>query len=202
MATTTAGDTSNYPTSITIPSDGDGPGINAVDVTVGLEGLADRTAWLHSRFQATKQMVDLAHAEGDGPIYDSLSPPPGGAANLVSSAVAVAIGDLVEVSFTCNATLIRGTSVSHVCRLKLDRLVATIGASPSVDLPHTFRSMSAPAIAGAEFSAPLSITTAFAAASAGILALKAVFVTSGTEDAADEGLIGAWSVVTKVWRSF
>jgi hypothetical protein len=46
MPTTVAGDPNNYPTSITIPSDGDGPGIQAADVNVAFEALADRTAYL------------------------------------------------------------------------------------------------------------------------------------------------------------
>lgn len=46
MSSTLAGDPTNYPTLITIPSDGDGPGITAADVNVALEGLADRTAYL------------------------------------------------------------------------------------------------------------------------------------------------------------
>jgi hypothetical protein len=44
MATTYAGNAANYPTSVTIPSDGDGPGIKALDVNAAFEGLADRTA--------------------------------------------------------------------------------------------------------------------------------------------------------------
>lgn len=52
MSTTYAGNASNYPTSITIPSDGDGPGIKAADVNAALEGLADRTASLGATLQA------------------------------------------------------------------------------------------------------------------------------------------------------
>lgn len=49
MSTTYAGNPANYPTSITIPSDGDGPGIKAADVNAGFEGLADRTANITDR---------------------------------------------------------------------------------------------------------------------------------------------------------
>jgi hypothetical protein len=41
--------TSTYPASITIPSDGDGPGIKAADVNAAFEGLADRTTFLSDR---------------------------------------------------------------------------------------------------------------------------------------------------------
>lgn len=46
MSSTYAGNSANYPTSITIPSDGDT--INAASVNAALEGLADRTAALGS----------------------------------------------------------------------------------------------------------------------------------------------------------
>jgi hypothetical protein len=46
MSSTYDGDETNYPTSITVPSDGDGPGIKAADVNAAIEGLADRTAYL------------------------------------------------------------------------------------------------------------------------------------------------------------
>lgn len=58
MPTTEAGDPTNFPTAITIPSDGDGPGIKALDVNAGFEGLADRTAWL----KANSSNVDVANA--------------------------------------------------------------------------------------------------------------------------------------------
>jgi hypothetical protein len=47
MSTMVAGDSTNYPASITIPSDGDGP-IQAADVNVAFEALADRTAYVAS----------------------------------------------------------------------------------------------------------------------------------------------------------
>ncbi len=50
MSTTYAGNPSNNPTSITIPSDGDGPGIQAADVNVAFEGLADQIAHMRDRF--------------------------------------------------------------------------------------------------------------------------------------------------------
>lgn len=46
MSSTYAGNPANYPTSITIPSDGDVP--NAASVNAALEGLADRTAAIQS----------------------------------------------------------------------------------------------------------------------------------------------------------
>lgn len=48
MSSPYAGNPANYPASITRPSDGDGPGIKALDVNAALEGLADRTAYLNS----------------------------------------------------------------------------------------------------------------------------------------------------------
>jgi len=47
MSTTYAGDNTNYPTAITIPSDGDNK--PAASVNAALEGLADRTASLERR---------------------------------------------------------------------------------------------------------------------------------------------------------
>jgi hypothetical protein len=44
MSSTYAGDPTNYPTSITIPDDGDAR--TAASVNAAFEGLADRTAWL------------------------------------------------------------------------------------------------------------------------------------------------------------
>lgn len=49
MSDTVDGDEDNFPTSFDVPADGDGPGINAVDVNVGFEALADRTVWLKKR---------------------------------------------------------------------------------------------------------------------------------------------------------
>jgi hypothetical protein len=47
MSTTYSGDSSNFPTDITIPSDGDP--LNAASVNAALEGLADRTKWVRAR---------------------------------------------------------------------------------------------------------------------------------------------------------
>lgn len=44
MSTTYAGDETNFPTDVTLPSDGDPK--DASSINVPLEGLADRTAWL------------------------------------------------------------------------------------------------------------------------------------------------------------
>jgi hypothetical protein len=65
MSTTVAGNSANYPTSITIPSDGDGPGIKAADVNVAFEGLADRTAYLsyYKDRLAAFQPLNLATAQ-------------------------------------------------------------------------------------------------------------------------------------------
>lgn len=49
MSSAYAGNPSNDPVSITIPSDGDGPGIKAADVNPAFEGLADRTANVKAR---------------------------------------------------------------------------------------------------------------------------------------------------------
>lgn len=49
MSSTYTGNPANNPTSYTLPSDGDGPGIKAADVNVPLEGLADKLAWLDAR---------------------------------------------------------------------------------------------------------------------------------------------------------
>jgi hypothetical protein len=62
MSTTEAGDPTNYPTSITIPSDGDGP-IKAADVNVAFEGLADRTAYAYARLTQGK-LIDLSPYDG------------------------------------------------------------------------------------------------------------------------------------------
>lgn len=45
MSSSYTGNASNNPTSITIPSDGDGPGIKAADVDPAFEGLMDRAAY-------------------------------------------------------------------------------------------------------------------------------------------------------------
>lgn len=50
MSTTYTGDPASNPTSITIPSDGDGPGIKAADVNVAFEALADQIAHMRDRF--------------------------------------------------------------------------------------------------------------------------------------------------------
>jgi hypothetical protein len=41
----------NHPTSLTAPSDGDGPGIKAADVVPALQGLLDRGGWVEARLQ-------------------------------------------------------------------------------------------------------------------------------------------------------
>lgn len=46
MSSTYSGNPNNLPTSITIPSDGDGPGIKAADVNVALEGIWDALQYL------------------------------------------------------------------------------------------------------------------------------------------------------------
>ncbi len=61
MSTTVAGDPLNFPASITIPSDGDGPSIKAADVNVGFEALADRTAYLAAQDDA---LLDEGFPEG------------------------------------------------------------------------------------------------------------------------------------------
>lgn len=57
MSSTYAGDPNTYPTSIQLPSDGDGPGIKAADINAALEGLADRTAHLKADVAATNALV-------------------------------------------------------------------------------------------------------------------------------------------------
>lgn len=60
MSTTEAGDPLSYPTSITIPSDGDGPSIKAADVNVAFEGLADRTAFMKAMLSPINGYAALA----------------------------------------------------------------------------------------------------------------------------------------------
>ncbi len=52
MSSVYNGNPAVYPTGITIPSDGDGPGIHAADVNVAFEGLADRTAFSNAAIAA------------------------------------------------------------------------------------------------------------------------------------------------------
>ena len=49
MSSTYTPNPANFPTAITIPSDGDGPGIKAADVNVPIEGVADLTAVANER---------------------------------------------------------------------------------------------------------------------------------------------------------
>jgi hypothetical protein len=58
VSTTEAGDASNYPLLITIPSDGDN--IDAASVNVAFEGLADRTAYLAAREASLASIAALA----------------------------------------------------------------------------------------------------------------------------------------------
>lgn len=50
----------NHPTSLTAPSDGDGPGIKAADVVPALQGLLDRGGWVEARLQ---ELVDFSVTE-------------------------------------------------------------------------------------------------------------------------------------------
>jgi len=49
MSSTYTPDDTNDPASITIPSDGDGPGIKAADVNAAFEGLADKIAYTQAK---------------------------------------------------------------------------------------------------------------------------------------------------------
>src|SRR5678815_267355 len=82
------GDSSNFPTSITIPSDGDGPGIKAADVNPAFEALLDMSAYLYKRggriIAAIGSLPGAAAADGDvvfvpfvGYYYFSLGLPSG-----------------------------------------------------------------------------------------------------------------------------
>ena len=64
MPSNESGDPTNYPTAITIPSDGDGPGIKAADVNVAFEGLADRTAWLRALAESIGIKVSVFTSSG------------------------------------------------------------------------------------------------------------------------------------------
>lgn len=70
MSTTYAGDETNFPASITIPSDGDTK--PAASVNVALEGLADRTAYLLDRDPAVAFHADpgLAFASTSATLVD------------------------------------------------------------------------------------------------------------------------------------
>lgn len=56
MSSTYGGNSSNYPTLITIPSDGDA--FTAASVNVPLEGLADRTAYLKGQYKLFRRFTN------------------------------------------------------------------------------------------------------------------------------------------------
>ena len=117
MPTTYAGNSANFPTSITIPSDGDGPGIKAADVNAGFEGLADRTAKNQARIitlEARRQLVDYARVTGldlgislahGGTVAQTVNP-------IVSASVATVVGDIVEVELSVRAQLTQGAAAT------------------------------------------------------------------------------------------
>lgn len=74
MSTTETGDATNYPASITIPSDGDGPSIKAADVNVAFEGLADRTANLNARLRAINAYATEASFTSTSPTTWTAGP--------------------------------------------------------------------------------------------------------------------------------
>jgi len=55
----------SFPTSVTIPSDGDGP-IKAADVNPGFEGLADRTVYLYNRLPAPEEAYRIESSNDPG----------------------------------------------------------------------------------------------------------------------------------------
>src|SRR5262245_33734644 len=98
MSTTYAGDPTNYPTSITVPSDGDDP--DAASVNAALEGLADRTAALNAKVSAYSHNFD----NDVGTIFSTSSVSPTWE-SAESSGVYVdipdcKIGDVLFVAFT------------------------------------------------------------------------------------------------------
>lgn len=95
MSTTYDGDATNYPTSLTLPSGGDAR--NAASVNTPLEGLADRTAWLHAHAIRKVQRSTYENPGGtwhrfDGTSYAIFS---GGAVDVTNAKV----GDILLIDF-------------------------------------------------------------------------------------------------------
>lgn len=76
MPSVYTGIAANNPTSITKPSDGDGPGIKAADVNTPLEGLADMLAYLRRDVRSFRFNVDshLPQSTGVAGFNTTLSP--------------------------------------------------------------------------------------------------------------------------------
>lgn len=77
MSTTYAGDPDNFPSSITIPSDGDTK--PAASVNAAFEGLADRTAWLSDNLSVIRTYLSSYDVDGGtlgtvaSTLYDTVS---------------------------------------------------------------------------------------------------------------------------------
>ena len=97
MSTPYAGDPTNFPTTIPIPSDSDDR--DALSVSTALEGLADRTAAL-----AALQLVDVVVAKSDDAASahaaTSTYTPTGSFANVAKllDLTALKVGDVVEIA--------------------------------------------------------------------------------------------------------
>lgn len=222
MPTSYAGNSANYPTSITLPSDGDGPGIKAADVNAGFEGLADRTANIVASIaavdaaidvrldalEARRRLVDHQRAAVISPGLNVSLAHTGGpfvqTVTLLTAGVATQVGDVVEVAINARARLKYGGAATNDNAIQAN-LRANQNSTGDNDLDGTFRQHKFKAVANADHEFDFTIHGAFVIATAGTLVVKSVwFISPGggaPGNAGDVANVYDYVATMQIWRS-
>jgi len=205
MSSTYAGNPASYPANITRPSDGDVR--DAASVAVGLDALADRTANLDADRTDHETRLDLARPEYATTAGVVASIAYLGAdvnVTLLTTAKTTAVGDRIEFSLSGAARLHKHSGTAGPMSLVVT-LQANENGGGWVAIPNAAMLLNAylPSAGGIpnELIVPASITTFFDVATAGTLAIRAVFSFTLGTDASDFVDFQNSHAALKIWRA-
>lgn len=205
MSSTYAGNPASYPANITRPSDGDVR--DAASVAVGLDALADRTANLDADRTNHETRLDLERPEYATTAGVVASIAYLGAdvnVTLLTTAKTTAVGDRIEFAYSGQARLHKHTGTAGPMTFTVT-LQANENGGGWVAIPNAAMLLSyyVPSAGGIpnELTVPTSITTLFDVATAGTLAIRAVFSFSGGTNASDFVDFQSAHAALKIWRA-
>ena len=212
MPSTYAGNPAIYPTSISIPSDGDGPGIKAADVNAGFEGLADRTANikdLHETrldaLEARRDLVNYQRVAGadllgftlETGVVDFFVVDP-----LFTSGVATQVGDIVEVELSVGVSFTYASAAATATGL-LAEMSANQNGGGYVAVTGTSRLYRRKPLtaSGDTHNGTIHQLGSFVIATAGTLLVRSSWFISNNATAGNQATATNYAAALRIWRS-
>jgi hypothetical protein len=213
MSSTYSGNVANNPTSITLPSDGDGPGIKAADVNPAFEGLMDRSLHVADRvadiealsldarvtvLEGRRDLVYYQRAAGTlgvnlvegGPSTTIITTPAG--------LVTTQLGDIVEVELSAHCTFSYGATPAGIASLNA-LLRANQNSAGELDIAGSSRSLGTHQITNGSIAGTLHVFGSLVITGAGALEIKSIFQllgSAGTRSATAD----TYAYVVRIWR--